>query len=220
MSHPRRLDPCLRTILVSFGLTALLAAPTAAQVWNETGDAGQDIASAQSTVGTGNLTQINGTLSSSTDVDMYCMVIGPAVDLAFNPMLQLQCVANQGPNIWVFHANGVGMAMNETCQAGNKTLTNNLIPTSPTTIYIAVGYSGMEPLAAAGTIWQTGFPGERSPDGTDPASPLVGWAGTPNVQPLNPYTITLGTVGVFASYCDAPVATESASWGAVKGLYR
>jgi len=198
--------PHLRTpiLFAALLLSVGVASPGSAQTWNEIGDAGQDLVTAQATVGTGNLTQINGTLSSATDVDMYCMVIGPAVDLFANPMLNLQCVTNNGPHLWVFDANGVGLGLNETCQAGNKTLTNNLIPTSVTTIYIAVAYDGMEPVAAGGSIWQTGVPGERAPDGVDPASPLVGWVGTPNVQPLNPYTITLGSVGVSASHCEAP----------------
>ena len=215
MSRSHISVPRLRIALV---FSALFVATTAsAQVWNETGDAGDEVATAQSTVGTGTLTQITGTLSSPNDVDIYCMQLGPAVEVVNYPMLALQCVVNLGPNIWVFDANGVGVAMNETCQFGVKQLTNNLIPTSgPLTTYIAVSYYGVQPFTAAGSIWQTGIPGERAPDGTDPSGALVGWLGAGNVQPSNPYTINVGGPGVITGYCESPVTTESATWGAVK----
>lgn len=218
--HPTRTGAILAPI-VSLALVALFATTGSAQVWNETGDAGQDIGTAQATVGTGSLTQINGTLESSYDVDMYCVQVGPSADVPGLPVFALQCVVNQGPNIFVFDANGYGIAMNETCQGGVKILTTNIIPTAgPVTLYLAVAYYGMEPLTGASTIWQVGLPGERAPDGSDPSAPLVGWLGTPNVQPINPYSINVGSGGVVTSFCDAPVPVEMQRWGTLKVRFR
>ena len=218
--HPTRTG-AIRTLLVLLALVALFTTPGSAQVWIETGDAGQDIGTAQATVGTGNLTQINGTLESSDDVDMYCVQVGPSVDVPGLPVFALQCVVNQGPNIFVFDANGYGIAMNETCQGGVKILTTNILPTGgPMTLYVAVAYYGKQPLTGAGTIWQAGLPGERAPDGSDPSAPLVGWLGTPNVQPINPYTINVGSGGVVTSFCEAAVPVEMQSWGVLKARFR
>ena len=218
MSPRPALPPLIRVVL-SFALV-LLAAPVSAQVWNEVGDAGQDIPFAQVTVGAGNLTQINGTLSDAYDVDIYCVQVGPAVDVPGLPVFSLQCVVNQGPNIWVFDANGYGIAMNETCQGGGKILTTNLVPTNTVTLYVAVSYYGMEAMTGAAAIWQTGVFGEHAPDGPDFSAPLVGWLGMPVVQPINPYTITVGTSGVTTSFCESPVPTQPESWGGLRLRYR
>ena len=110
--------------------------------------------------------------------------------------------------------------MNETCQAGVKLLTNNLLPLSGSvTLYVAVSYYGVDPFTGAGSMWQPGIPGERAPDGTDASGTLANWVGTANVQPVNPYTIIVGSSGVVTGFCEAPVTTEMQSWGALKGRY-
>lgn len=221
LSRTRALSVCI--LIASFSALLLVqAAPALAQVWNEAGDAGDLIATAQTTIGSGGLTQINGTLSSPTDVDIYCFQAGPAIRVFGHPILGLQCSVNAGPDLYVFDSNGVGLTTNETCSMGEKLLTTATlgIPSNPAQFYVAVAYSGMNPVTSVGSIWQTGVPGERMPDGTDPTGVLAGWSGTGNVQPINPYTIVLGAAGgVSITFCDDAVPALEWSWSTLKGLY-
>jgi hypothetical protein len=202
----------------TLALLLLTAAwPAHAQVWNEVGDAGDLIATAQATVGGGPLVTLNGTLSSPADVDVYCITAGPAPRIPGLPIASLQCVVMQGPNIWMFDANGVGVATNETCSGGMKALTTSTVPAGGQgTFYVAVSYYGLNPVAAAGPIWLPAVGGERTPDGPGAAGALTGWAGMPVVQPINPYQITFG----YTSFCSGTVSTAPSTWSLVKAFYR
>lgn len=199
-------------VLCSFALVS----HARAQVWNEIGDAGDLIATAQITVGANPLTTLTGTLSSPTDVDVYCIQVGPTPRALGLPVASLQCVANQGPNVWIFDANGIGVATNETCMGGVKGITTTLVsPGLPTTLYVAVSYYGVAPTSPSGDIWLPAIGGERAPDGPGAAGALNGWAGVPNVQPINPYQITFGYTG----YCDSATPASAPTWGALKVRY-
>ena len=211
-------DPCRshRIILALTTLALLANAPRAlAQTWNETGDAGDLIATAQVTIGTGPLQTIHGSLPLSDDVDLYCIQL-TSVPPAGAPIVGLQCVVNQGPNIWLFDANGNGVVMNETCQGGLKQL---LAPNGGMTLgtyYVGVSYYGRNATSPGGFIWIPGLPNQRTPDGPGAPGPLTSWTGIVTVNPLNPYTIQLGHFG----YCSAATPTSRATWGAVKSYYR
>lgn len=197
--------------VLAFALFAVVPAAHA-QVWNEIGDAGDLVSTAQVTVGTGSLTTINGTLGSPSDVDLFCIeVFAPRVILT---IAALQCVTHQGPNIWVFDANGLGVTTNATCSGGSKAVGTNFMG-SAGTYYVAVSYSGVDPFSGAGAIWLPSIGGERAPDGPGAAGVLAGWAGTPVVGPGNPYQIALG----YTSACDAPTPAAGATWGALKIRY-
>lgn len=193
---------------------ALAVVPGArAQVWNEVGDAGDLVGSAQGTVGAGALTTLNGNLSSPADVDLYCIQVDifPRIIV---PIVSLQCFAQQGPNVWLFDANGIGIATNATCSGGGKTFGSTTIP-GQGTYYVAVSYSGVDPFSAPGAIWLPAIGGERAPDGPGAAGPLTGWAGIPVVQGPNPYQVTLSYVG----YCDSATPAARPSWGSLKIHY-
>ena len=197
-------------------LLALTAAPIArAQTWAESGDAGDLVASAQSTVGNGSLQKITGALGSPTDVDLYCVRL-LSVPPAGLPIVQLQCVVISGPNVWLFDALGNGVFLNQNCQFGSKTIVAPSVSLAAGTYYVAVSYSGFDAQSAGGAMWLAAPIGQRSPDGPGAAGTLTGWAGTPNVQPLNPYTINLVGMG----YCEVATATLNGTWGRVKGMYR
>lgn len=203
---------------VAFALSlALLVAAAAAQaqVWAESGDAGDLVATAQQTAGTGALITINGSLASPTDVDMYCVHV-TAVPPAGSAMVQLACAVISGPNVWMFDAAGNGVFVNETCQGGFKTILapNVSLPTG--TYYLAVSYSEVDPNSAGGPIWLPALPGQRAPDGPGSAGSVIGWGGTPNVQPINPYRLTLSYMG----YCSAATPTANPTWGSLKSHYR
>ena len=198
---------------IAFALLAF--APAAqAQVWNEAGDAGPLVSSAQATVGAGPLATINGSLSSPTDVDLYCVQLS-AVPPASLPLVTLQCAGQMDPNVWLFDAAGVGVFTNATCAGGNKTILAPNVSLLPGTYYVAVSYSGVDPSSAAGAIWLPALPGQRAPDGPGAAGALTAWSGTPTVSPLNPYQINL----MFMQYCDAATAVTTATWGSLKIRY-
>lgn len=212
---PRRLAAA--RALFAAALCLLAFAPRArAQVWNETGDAGDLVSNAQFTIGAGSLTTINGTLSSEADVDVYCVQVGPTPRALGLPVVSLQCVVNQGPNVWIFDANGLGVATNETCQGGTKLVTTTtLSPGAPATVYVAVSYYGLAPTSPGGAIWLPAIGGERAPDGPGAAGALNAWTGTGVIQPNNPYQVVLG----YAAYCDAATPAAAPTWGALKIRY-
>ena len=191
-------------------------APTArAQTWAESGDAGDLIATAQATVGAGAITQITGSLPLSDDVDLYCIKL-TSVPPAGTPIVQLACLAQQSPNVWLFDAAGNGVFTNETCAFGNKTLLAPNVSMTPGTYYVGVSYYNRNAVSAGGNIWIPGIPGQRTPDGPGAAQPLSGWAGIVIMNPPNPYTINLN--GFVA--CSGATPTLRSTWGLVKGYYR
>jgi len=200
--------------LILLGVAAL--APTArAQTWTEVGDAGDLIATAQTTVRAGAITQITGSLPLSDDVDLYCVRL-TSVPPAGTPLVQLVCVAQQSPNVWLFDAAGNGVFTNETCALGSKTLLAPSVSMTPGTYYVGVSYYNRNAISAGGNIWIPGVPGQRTPDGPGAAQPLSGWAGIVVMNPPNPYTINLTG---FAA-CAAPTPTLPGTWGRVKTYYR
>lgn len=202
------------TALVLLSLTPL--APVArAQTWAETGDAGNLVATAQATVGAGAITQITGNLPLSDDVDLYCIKL-TSVPPAGTPLVQLACLAQQSPNVWLFDAAGNGVFTNETCAFGNKTLLAPSVSLAPGTYYVGVSYYNRNAVSAGGDIWIPGLLGQRAPDGPGAAQPLTGWLGIVVQFPPNPYTINLVGFGA----CSAATPTLQSTWGVVKSYYR
>ena len=203
------------TLFATLMFVMFAASGARAQVWNETGDAGDLLSTAQSTLGTGALTAINGNLASATDVDLYCIRM-TSVPPAGLPLLQLQCTVTNGPNVWLFDATGNGVLTNQTCAAGNKTIVAPSVSLPAGTYYVAISYTGLDPQSAPGRMWIQQLPGQRAPDGPGAAQPLISWAGVPFVQPLNPYHLVLANM----SYCDAAVPTLRSTWARIKTFYR
>lgn len=204
-----------RRFAVLLGVTLSLAAATAlrAQTWSEVGDAGDLPVSAQATSGIGGLGSLSGTLSSASDVDMYCVQTSAMVRVYGYPVLTITCWSDLSPNVWVFDANGMGISTNESCAGGFKTLTTaTLVPF--TTYYVAVSYSGVIPVSAGGPMWLSA-PGERTPDGPGAASAVTGWAGSPLVTGPNPYQLGFN----FTEYCESPTPAAKRSWGSLKIRY-
>jgi hypothetical protein len=201
-----------RRLMLLFAIALLAAVPlhrAEAQVWNEQGDAGDLPGTSQVTVGNGGLTTINGNLANPLDVDMYCL------DLNFvgASAICLQCVVIQGPDVWLFDAAGNGVAATTTCQSGCKQIITTV---PPGTYYVAVSYDGMLPQSPNGPIWNFSNQPQHAPDGPGAPGPVVAWAGSPNVQPVNPYQLQLQNF----SYCAAPVPAHGTTWGRVMTIYR
>ncbi len=203
----------LAPLALALALAALAFAPRAqAQVWNETGDAGDLPGSAQTTVGTGPLSQINGNLASPTDVDMYCIQVPDPASFS----ACLLCVVIQGPHLWLFNASGQGVAGVTACQGGCQMITGALLP-GPGMYFVAVAYDGVLPMSPGGPIWAPGiYTTQRPPDGPGAPGPVTAWAGNPNVVPLNPYTINFGGTG----FCSSATPAHRDTWGRLRMLYR
>ena len=200
--------------LVLLGL-APLSTTARAQTWNEVGDAGNLVSTAQITVGSGAITQITGSLPLSDDVDLYCIKL-TSVPPAGTPLVQLACLLQQSPNVWLFDSAGNGVFTNETCAFGSKTLLAPSVSMTPGTYYVGVSYYNRNAISAGGNIWIPAVPGQRTPDGPGAALPLSGWAGIVIMNPPNPYTINLAG---FAA-CSAATPTLRSTWGLVKSYYR
>ena len=215
--HPRHATSPVRWFALACSLAVLLAATGArAQVWNETGDAGSLIATAQITLGAGGISTINGNLAVPTDVDVYCVLLH-ATPPAGTFLMALNCFAFHGPGIWLFNSAGVGIATNLVCSAGNKTLLAPNVSLPAGNYYVAVAHDGVEPQSAGGAIWLSNVNAQHAPDGPGAAGALIGWAGTPNVQLPNPYTLTFN-VNYFG-FCDAATPTRKSTWGSLKLRY-
>lgn len=205
-------------LATALALVALLSASAAhAQIYVESGDAGDLVSTAQNTVGVGPLNQIRGSLASPTDVDVYCVRI-TVPTTPFTALIGLNCVVIQGPNVWLFDAAGNGIASNATCSGGSKQIIAPAAPLPPGNYYVAVSYFGYDPQSAGGAMWLPGPPFWRAPDGPGAGGTLIGWAGTPSVQPINPYQVFFNPD--FFSFCDAATPVLRQTWGSLKLHYR
>lgn len=210
-SLARRFVHVLATVL----LVAAASSRAHAQSWYENGDAGDLIATAQTTIGAGSLTSVTGSLQFDSDVDLYCINVPSAPPVGVT-LLALYCTINQGPCLWLFDAAGNGVLANETCLGGYKVINIPVGSIPAGTYYVAVTYAGREPYSYGGDMWLSGVPGLRAPDGPGAGGPLVGWTGTPLVGPQNPYTFGLA----FSSYCNAATPAARPTWGGLKSIYR
>jgi hypothetical protein len=178
---------------ISFTLLALAAPATVtlAATWNEGPDAGDSLVTAQSTVGIGPLTQINGTLPTDSDLDLYLIRITNAASfLAYRN----GALAQTDPDLWLFDASGNGVTFNNTTAAGQTGLTSAHV-TASGLYYLGVSNGGAVAASSGGAIWNTGnagpFLGERAPDGPGAASPFIGWSSMGVNNLTFNYTITL-----------------------------
>ena len=200
-------------LAASLALALVIAAamPALAQTWAETGDAGDVVATAQSTAGAGALTQITGALQFDSDVDLFCVdVTDPH---AFSA--SLQCLMAADPSIWVFAPSGLGLAHNDVCMFSGKTIPPGFVGSG--TCYIAVTQAGRQAYSAGGAMWQSFlFTGARAPDGPGAGGTLLSWSGGGPLPGVTPYTINLTGAG----FCEAAVPAQEWNWGSFKAIYR
>jgi hypothetical protein len=218
VSATRLVTPLHRfgSLVAALVLVSLFAASAAhAQIWVESGDAGDLVPTAQVTVGPGALIQIQGSLASATDVDVYCVRVVTQTPQSV-ALIGLNCTVVQGPNVWLFDAAGNGLASNGTCSGGAKQIPA-LTSLPPGNYYVAVSYYDYDPQSAGGAIWLPLPPSTRAPDGPGAGGTLTGWAGTPNVQPLNPYQVYFNPD--YFAFCEAATPVSRPTWGALKLYY-
>lgn len=197
----------MKKLLVLVMALGLLAVPAMAQ-WVETEDAGDLPATAQIPQGDGPLATIAGTMPVG-DVDMFCiMVTDPTTFVAHT------CGgATWDTQLFLFTEDGVGVTWDDDlCDPGLQSQIGAFdtcqYATGPGTYYIAISRYNNDPRDAANAAI---FAGAGCNAGT--AGAVASWTSTTNVA--GDYLITFESV----SYCGT-VATEGATWGAVKSLYR
>lgn len=202
--------PRVISLAVLLLLAIALSATAGAQTWAESGDAGDLPWSVQTPAGLYALNQITGTLSGPEDMDLYCIeVLDPAVFSA-----SVVCAGMADPSIWIFRFTGLGVAHNDVCMGGGKTIPVGMFGIG--TYHVAVGSAGRQSLAGTDPIWIPNLlTGPRAPDGPGAAGNLSAWTGTSGFYNGN-YTINLPG----ASYCGTAVPTEEHGWGSLKSIYR
>lgn len=165
-----------------------LASAAQAQVWNELGDAGESLATANVTSGVGLLTQITGTFDVN-DTDMFQIYIA-------NPATFLATTVggtSDDTQLFLFDINGFGVAHNDDSPSDStlqSRLTGLFVP-APGLYYLAVTKYNRDPSSAGGLIWANSpFGTERAPDGPGAAGALASWAGATSASTAS-YSIFL-----------------------------
>jgi hypothetical protein len=193
------------TFLVPCALGALLTTSTAAaNVWNEVGDAGDLLATAQQTLGLGALTEINGTIDTSQDKDMYEIEIsGPAVFSA----TVIAGGSLTDTQLFLFDAAGQGVYGNDDdvgplskLPAGDASG-----PSVAGIYYLAISGPDNDPTAGALEVFTDNVLGVQTPV---VAAPVDGWTNTFSVFG-GTYTIEL----TGAKFSNATGVPALGTWG-------
>lgn len=169
-----RIRSCRKARAVAVATLGVAVAEAAgATAWNEVGDAGELVATAQQPTGVGALTSISGSLASATDVDLYSIQIDDPSSFAVTVAATLS-VDNDG-QLFLFDASGSLVLSDDDDGAG-------LLP----------GFSAGELSGAAG-VYLLAF----DVFNVDPiGDPLTGWNKNPSPAQSGPYTLTLAGTNV------------------------
>jgi len=155
-------------------LIAALAAVTAlssAQVWNESGDAGDLIGSAQQTQGVGALTTINGVLDDDIDIFTFNIVNSGTFSITVtNTLIDSM--------LYMFNAGGMGVVADDD-SAGNLLSFVDFTNVGPVTgtMNIAIGNFFSDPWINAGNgwMWDPTSPVNEGPNANGASNPLDHW---------------------------------------------
>jgi len=175
-----------RIVLVAV-LCAFITAPAMAQLWTEVGDAGELPGTAQVVLGSGPLTTITGSFTT-TDADMYQIKI-------VNPDRFSAHVAALDNQAFLFDAAGYGIYGSD--DIGGLPYDRNAYlepghtysPTTPGLYYLGVVSANSDPLSTSGMIFPDTWPGVFGPTGPGASDPFVSWQGDGTWN--SDYTVTL-----------------------------
>ncbi len=187
----------MKNFVIGMGVILAAAGMANAQVWNESGDAGDLVGTAQVVAGSGALTIINGALDAS-DVDMYQIHIDdPALFLA-----QHTSTFSFDSQMWLFNTSGQGIAFRDDDASGLRSSITGLFVPGVGDYLLAISGYDRDALDAGGlAMWSdTPFGTERAPDGPGAAGVVSSWTGT--VAARGSYEIALRG----ASFVPAPGA--------------
>jgi hypothetical protein len=192
----------LKKLLVGLTTAALFSAPAIATPWVEVGDAGDTIASAQGTFQP--VTSISGSLFGSENgpfafdlVDIYRISVGAPTFLSITTAPGNAADSINDPVLYLFDSAGMALVMND--DDGINGTQSTIGPLSPIYLpgnyYIAVTFSGAEPLSAAGASLFDAF-GSFLAISTDPLASWTGGPLTTNFDVPGVYELALTTIPV------------------------
>ena len=205
----------MRTLLALVLGLALATAPAMAQIWTEEGDAGDLPGNAQTPIGSGPLTAIIGSLSSSADADMYCVSVPDA-----GAFVATTCgVTTFDTQLWLFAGDGLGLSFNDDDPAGcglQSTVTGVFLPGGGEYLIAITSYSNDALNAGGLEIWvDSPFNVERQPDGAGAGDPyIVSWDGAG----FSDGAYQIAFTG--AEFCGGATAVEPTTWGTIKSIYK
>ncbi len=159
---------------VFFAVFALSVAGARGQTWTEDGDA-PALLPGQTTVGTGALTQIIGTLTSGSDADLFAIYIDDEANFSASTVGGTSIDSA----LYLFDENGNGVTMSEDAGGVQSTITSTFVTTNGV-YYLAMSAYDYDPLnPSALEIWNDApWNLERAPDGPGAPGPLAGWGGS------------------------------------------
>ncbi|OWQ93806.1 hypothetical protein CDN99_05050 [Roseateles aquatilis] len=151
----------------------------AAAVYNEVGDAGQTLATAQVLLGTGSIDAIRGTLDASS-ADMFAIYL--TAGTAFSATLTESSIAfnNFDSVLYLFDAFGRGLIANDDDGdvGGPYSTLSGYIPTVSGLYYLAVTGAGYTPVSGTSAIFPS-LLGQGGNVAANPgAGPLTNWIST------------------------------------------
>jgi hypothetical protein len=166
-------------------MVAILFSNTSnAVTWQEQGDAGELLSSAQSLTGRDDIEAINGNISTSYDVDMYKIKISNPT--SFSAVL----TGGEGDNnwdsmLWLFDENGLGVYANDDAHTGNGSSTlpfgSSLSPKLFGEYFLAISDDDIDPYSGSSIsdliFAASGYPYTEiiAPTGSGGSSSLSGW---------------------------------------------
>jgi len=172
-------------------MMCLVVSPSAhATLWNESGDAGELPNNADIAIGSGPLTQINGTAVGLEDVDMYQILI---TDPNTFSAIGTGGLTYGPPRMFLFNSAGYGVAGYIDSTNTGVMITDAFV-SSPGIYYLAYSAGSIPGASNLGSneLWFLNpYDVERAPDGPGAALPIADWSLMPLPFSLDSYTITL-----------------------------
>jgi hypothetical protein len=164
------------SLVMSLGLIGGLAPSVGAITFDEVlPDAGDLPFSSQSAGTLPLLTQIAGSIGSSTDADMYAITFSTA------GVFSATTVGTPGTlgdtQLFLFSFSGNGLLANDDSSGFRSTLPGT--PVGPGLHFLAISAFNLDPVSATGLIFPSDpFTGVFGPTGPGGANPITGWSGT------------------------------------------
>ena len=181
---------------LALAAAAFLAGPALAGTYSETGDAGQTVATAQTTAGAPSLSNIFGTLVSGTDADLFIVnILDPAAfsatTLGSDLDSQLFLFTIGGAPVYMNDDDAAGLAGESTLPAGSS-----IGPSSAGLYLLAVSFFGYDPVNDVNQfLFESGLTTDvLGPAATQP-NILAGWESSVPGGRRSGYDIQLTGVG-------------------------
>jgi Ca2+-binding RTX toxin-like protein len=188
--------------MLALALAVLVPAASAVTV-TEVGDAGDLPATAQVATGLGPVDTITGTISSSSDADMY------RIGITGGGTFSATTVGTPGTlsdtQLFLFDASGFGVEANDDCPGTGSVRSclpaGGLSPSAGGIYYLAISSFDRDPVSPGGLIFPSfPFDGVFGPTGPGGGQAISGWSGsggsgTYTIQLTGATFITMGSGG-------------------------